>query len=156
MPLTYDQKSEIRIAFDEAYIPPERRRDLRIRDHISAKICAWTPKKTGNPFPISIEDFSPTGVGVIHREPMKVGELYLLNVPRRGHQDLVVQLSVARCRPLPDGTFQIGMELSSVMDRDGSAFVDALQARKRHTTRRTKILLLLMAIYGLGISLLVH
>lgn len=155
MPLSYDQKSEIRIAFDEAYVPPERRRDLRIRDHINAKICSWSRKKAGAPFPVSIEDFSPNGVGIVHREAMEAGEVYLLNVPRRGHDDLIVQLTVVRCRPLPNGTFQIGMELSSVMDQDGDAFVDAMQKRKRITSKRTKILLLILGIYGLGISLLV-
>jgi len=50
MPLTYDQKSEIRIAFDEAYIPADRRRDLRVKYRVEAQICSWQNNKQGLPW----------------------------------------------------------------------------------------------------------
>src|SRR4051812_1930442 len=37
MSLTYDQRSEIRMAFDEAYVPPERRRAARVKHQVDAE-----------------------------------------------------------------------------------------------------------------------
>src|SRR4051812_14658136 len=98
--LTYDQRSEIRLAFDEAFVPPERRRDLRVQFRVEAQICPWKKNKQGEPFTIQIEDFSPGGVGISHNEPLPIGNEYLLRVPRVDMEELVVLLSVVRCRPL--------------------------------------------------------
>ena len=157
MPLTYDQKSEIRMAFDEAYVPADRRRALRVTYRADAQIAPWRRHEAGDPFPVRIEDFSPSGVGVIHTEMLPLGAEFLLRVPRPDLPELVVLLSVVRCKPLEDGTFHVGMELSSVMDKtDLGHFYDALQSRKRLTSRRTKILLLTLGIVGLGMSLLIN
>src|SRR5688572_18807916 len=102
MPLTYDQKSEIRIAFDEAYVPPDRRRDLRVKYRVDAEIWAWKRNRQGQPFHVRIEDFSPGGVGVIHNEPLELGNEYLIKVPRPGSDDLIILLSVVRCKQLED------------------------------------------------------
>ena len=112
MPLTYDQKSEIRIAFDEAYVPPDRRRDFRIKYRVDAQISPWRKSRQGEPFQVRIEDFSPTGVGVIHTEPMDLGNEYLLKVPRPGQDELVVLLSVVRCVRQNDG-ISIGLRAGS-------------------------------------------
>ena len=156
MPLTYDQKSEIRMAFDEAYIPPDRRRALRVTYRADAQISPWRRNRAGDPFAVRIEDFSPSGVGVIHSETLPLGAEFLLKVPRPDMPELVVLLSVVRCKPLEDGTFHVGMELSSVMDQtDLGDFYDALKSHPRLTSRRTKILLLTLAVFGLGMSLLI-
>jgi hypothetical protein len=154
--LTYDQKSEIRMAFDEAYLPPDRRRDPRINLRTDAEICAWKANRQGQPFTVRIQDFSPSGVGLLHTAEMKVGNEYLLRVPRQEMEELVVLLTVVRCKPIEDGTFWIGMELSSVMDRNSMGkLVDVLRGPRRITSRRTQILLILFGIAGIGASLLV-
>jgi hypothetical protein len=154
--LTYDQKSEIRMAFEEAYVPSDRRRDPRISVRTDAEICAWQRNQQGQPFSVRIQDFSPGGVGLLHTAEMKVGGEYLLRVPRPEMDELVVLLTVARCKPLEDGTFWIGMELSSVMDRNSMGkLVDVLREPRRSTSRRTMILLILFGIAGIGASLLV-
>jgi c-di-GMP-binding flagellar brake protein YcgR len=133
MGLTYDQKSEIRMAFDEAFVPPERRRELRVKHRVEAQICPWQRNTQGEPFTVQIEDFSPGGVGLSHNASLAVGSEYLLRVPRVDMDELVVLLSVVRCRPQQDGSFLIGMELSSVMDRTSMGqLIDALHGpRKR-------------------------
>ena len=157
MPLTYDQKSEIRMAFDEAYIPPDRRRALRVTYRAEAQIAPWYRNEAGEPLGVRIEDFSPSGVGVIHTEPLPVGAEYMLKVPRPDLPELAVLLSVVRCKPLEDGTYHVGMELSSVLDQTNMGkFYDTLQARPRRTSRRTKLLLLMLGVFGLGISLLIN
>ena len=153
--LTYDQRSEIRMAFDEAFIAPERRRDVRIRHQIIAEICPWKRGKQGLPFNVAIEDFSPTGVGMIHTSGLEAGEEYLLRVPRNDQPDLVLVLTVVRSKAQDNGTHLIGLELSSVVDHSAlTEFVESLIPPNRHTSRRTKVLLCLLGIFGLGFAML--
>ena len=155
MALTYDQKSEIRMAFDEAYVPADRRRSTRVKHQVLAEITSYKKGKQGLPFNVRIEDFSPTGVGMLHSSELELGSQYLLRVPRTGLDDLVVLLTVARCVAGENGDWNIGLELSSVLDRTAMGeFVDALHHKKRLTSRRTKVLLMLLGIAGIGLSIL--
>src|SRR6187200_1156000 len=86
--LTYDQKSEIRLAFDEAFVAPERRRSFRVKHQVEAQITEWRGDSMGQPFTVKIEDFSPTGVGMIHGAELPVGSQYLIKVPRAKWGDL--------------------------------------------------------------------
>ena len=148
MSLTYDQKSEIRMAFDEAFVPPDRRRDARLRLRVDAQICPWKKNQQGEPFTVRIEDFSPGGVGLTHTQPLAVGSEYLLRVPRPEMDELVVLLSVVRCKPMEDGNFLVGMELSSVMDRTSlGQLIDALKGPPRRN--RWKLFFLAFGIVGL-------
>ena len=154
--LTYDQKSEIRMAFDEAYLPPDRRRDPRVNLRTDAEISQWKHNRQGNTFTVRIMDFSPSGVGLLHTGEMQIGSEYFLRVPRPERDELVVLMTVVRCKPLEDGTFWVGMELSSVMDCDAvGKLVDVVRGPKRITSRRTQILFILLGIAGLGASVLV-
>jgi c-di-GMP-binding flagellar brake protein YcgR len=157
MPLTYDQKSEIRIAFDEAYVPADRRRDLRVKYRVEAQICSWQNNKQGVPFTVRIEDFSPSGVGLIHTAPLDPGSEYLIKVPRPNAEELIILLTVARCRQQEDGTYLVGLELSSVMDRSHmTSLLTALSARRRAGNRRLRWLVIMFGIIGIGASLLVQ
>jgi hypothetical protein len=153
MSLTYDQKSEIRIAFDEAFVPADRRRDTRVKHRVEAQICPWKKNRQGEPFTVRIEDFSPGGVGLWHNAPLAVGSEYLLRVPRPDMDELVVLLSVVRCRPMDEGSFLIGMELSSVMDRTSMGqLIDALNGPPRRSW--WKVLFMLFGIVGIGGALI--
>ena len=154
MSLTYDQRSEIRIAFDEAFVEPERRRAMRVKYTVTAEISEWKKGKEGLPFSVLIEDFSPTGVGLVHESALPVGSQFLIKVPRAKWGDLVVLMTVVRCRQAEEGKFRIGLELSTVMDQqEMGKFVDALNIERR-TSSRTKVLLLLLGIVGIGLSVL--
>ena len=154
MSLTYDQKSEIRMAFDEAFVPPERRRDLRVKTSVEAQICPWKKNKQGQPFTVQIEDFSPGGVGLSHDEPLPVGSEYLLRVPRIDMEELVVLLAVVRCRPQDNGKFHVGMELSSVMDRTSMGqLIDALNGPRKRSW--WKVFFLAFGIAGIATSVMI-
>ena len=84
--LSYDQKSEIRLAFDEAFVEPERRRNARVRYQVPAEIAEYKRGKQGMTFTVQIEDFSPTGVGMVHSGRLKVGGQYTLEIPRPGQR----------------------------------------------------------------------
>jgi hypothetical protein len=156
MSLTYDQKSEIRIAFDEAFVPPDRRRDMRTTYRVEAEICRWKRQRQAPPFVVRIEDFSPGGVGLIHTAEIAVGSEYLIHIPRPHMSELVVLLTVVRCQPLEDGTCRVGLELSSVMDRNSMGkLVDVLNDPQPRG-RWMKVCFLLFGIAGIGTSLLIN
>ena len=153
--LTYDQRSEIRMAFDEAFIEPERRRDVRIKHKINAEICPWKGGRPGLPFNVAIEDFSPTGVGMIHTSSLEAGDEYLLRVPRKEASDLVLVLTVVRCKEQDNGQHLIGLELSSVVDQSAlTEYVESLGPTDRRTSKRTKMLLCMLGIFGIGFAML--
>jgi c-di-GMP-binding flagellar brake protein YcgR len=152
--LTYDQKSEIRLAFDEAYVPAERRRNLRVKYQVEAQITEWRKGPHGLPFTVRIEDFSPTGVGMMHGAELALNSQYLLKVPRQQFGDLIVLMTVVRCEPREEGNYLLGLELSSVLDQATlEKFVQAINPN-RVTSKRTKILLMLLGIVGLGTAIL--
>jgi hypothetical protein len=155
MPLTYDQKSEIRLAFDEAFVPAERRRDFRVKHRVDAEICQWLRGSQGEPFHVRIEDFSPGGVGLIHNEPLPLDTDYLIKVPRPNTTDLVVLFTIRRCQPLEEGAYLVGAELSSVMDRTQMGkLVDSINKNQRLTSRRTRNLLVMLGVFGIGLAML--
>ena len=156
MGLTYDQRSEIRMAFDEAFISPERRRSVRFTHHVDADIYEWKKGRQGLPFVVRIEDFSPAGVGMVHGTAMPVDRQYLIKVPRPQWGELIVLMTVVRCDKKDNGQFNIGLEISSILDQTVvDKLVDVLPG-PRVTTKRTKLLLLLFGISGIGISLILN
>ena len=112
----------------------------RVKYRVDAEICAWQNNKQGPPFTVRIEDFSPTGVGLIHNSALELGSEYLIKIPRPNYSDLIILLTVVRCKQLEDGTHLVGLELSSVMDRTQMGqLVNALQTRRRVGNRRRAI-----------------
>jgi hypothetical protein len=146
------------MAFDEAYVPPDRRRSLRVKYQVPAQVTAWKRGKVGEPLDVRIEDFSPTGAGLYHTEQLPVGSQWLLNVPRPEHGDLIVLLTVVRSKQQEDGTWLVGMELSSVLDRSVmNQFVDTLNNNngpRRVTSKRTRRLLMILGIFGIAFALI--
>ena len=150
MSLTYDQKSEIRMAFDEAYVPADRRRSIRVKHQVPAEIIAFKKGRPGASLNVQIEDFSPVGVGMIHSSPLELGSDFLLKVPRTEFNDLLVLLTVMRCVKRDDGNWQIGLEISSVVTRPIESFANN-SADAAGMSRSTKFLMALLAVLGLGL-----
>jgi hypothetical protein len=155
MSLTYDQRSELRYAFEEAYVEPERRRACRIRHKVLAKLAPWNGHRPrGHAIEVTIEDFSTTGVGLIHTQKLRENDHYLLEVPRADKKPIWVVLRVARCLPMDDGTFGVGLEAIELVDAGSlncNPFVviaDLGRKAMRVTTRRTKVLFMTFGIVG--------
>jgi c-di-GMP-binding flagellar brake protein YcgR len=150
MSLTYDQKSEIRMAFDEAYVPADRRRSIRVKHQVPAEIVPFKKGRPGAALNVQIEDFSPVGVGMIHSSPLELGSDFLLKVPRAEYNDLLVLLTVARCIKRDDGNWQIGLEITSVLTRPIESLSND-SAEAVGMTQSTKFLMALLAVLGLGL-----
>lgn len=162
MSLTYDQRSELRLAFEEAYVPDDRRRACRVKHRVEAKLAPFQGRKAP-PIEVTIEDFSTTGVGLIYRQPLKVGAKYLLEVPRPDLRPIWVLLTVARTRPMDDGTFGVGLEASEILDPGNfktnpftGENIQTGSCTMRAITKRTKILFLLFGIAGLSVAVFMN
>jgi hypothetical protein len=152
MSLTYDQRSEIRIAFDEAYVAPERRGAMRVKYEVDAEIVPWLKSRPGIPFTVRIEDFSPTGVGIIHTSALPIDSEFVLKVPRPDGDPLAVQLTVVRNKPIDDFRFIVGMVINNVLDNralDRKARALEETRAPRRPGRRVKIWFLLFGIAGI-------
>jgi hypothetical protein len=158
MSLTYDQRSELRWAFEEAYVEPERRRACRVKHKVPAKLVPWRRGKPagGAPLDVTIEDFSTTGVGLIYTEPLKENQQYLLEVPRPQNKPMWVVLRVVRSLPMDDGTFGVGLEASELLDPatfETNPFTDQNdRSRKSAMPKRMKIIFLLFGIAGISVA----
>ncbi len=115
MSLTYDEMSALSIAFQEAHIPSDRRVAQRIKQRIAAEITEWEDSKAGRTFGVTIEDFSPNGVGLVHSGRLKAGATYILAIPRPGRPPIQVLLSVVRCDQIDAGRFNTKMEASEIL-----------------------------------------
>jgi hypothetical protein len=115
MSISYDQMSELTEAFEEAHVPADRRSAERIRQRIAAEISEWEGDHPGKSFGVMIEDFSSTGVGIVHTGRLEVGRKYLLEIPRRGERPIRVLLTVVRCSELDGGLFAAQMEISELL-----------------------------------------
>ena len=157
MTLSYDERSEIRWAFEEAYVEPERRRACRVKHKVPAKISPWKGKpRAVNPLEVTIEDFSTTGVGLIHTEALRIDDRFLLEVPRPERSPLWVVLRVVRCLPMDDGNYGVGLEACELLDSANysmNPFTMSTTNQTEHRPgRRVKILFLLFGIVGTAIA----
>jgi hypothetical protein len=162
MSLSYDQRSELRWAFEEAYVEPERRRASRVKHKVPAKLAVWKGKpRPVAPLDVTIEDFSTTGVGLVHAHPLKVNDRYLLEVPRADRNPLWVVLRVARCLPMDDGNYAVGLEGCEMLDAakfNVNPFTLNVSAnagtgdRTMNSRRRLKIVFLLFGIAGTAVA----
>ena len=114
--LTYDQMSEVRIAFNEAYVPIDRRRSPRMKTWCHAAICGWDGRRAGEPIAVVVTDFSTSGVGIKHTGRLKVGSRYLLEVPRPQRTPLRVLFTVVRCSETDGGMFDVELAPEEILD----------------------------------------
>jgi hypothetical protein len=163
MSLSYDERSAIRWSFQEAFVDPERRRACRVQLTVPAKIIPWQNDQSRErpAIDVTIEDFSTTGVGLIHARPLKVNDRYLLEVPRPKRDSLWVVLRVSRCLPMDDGTYGVGLEACELLDvkspRSKSETPEAqpVDSRPPVVNPRVKLLFLLFGIAGIAVAALV-
>jgi hypothetical protein len=116
MALTYDQSSQVHMALVEAHVDADRRRTQRIRQSCIAEISPWHGNRAGTAFGVHIEDFSTTGVGITHNDRLKVGQQYLLEIPRPDQRPLAVVFTVVRCSQTAGGLFNVELAPDEVLD----------------------------------------
>jgi len=145
--LSYDQMSEMRIAFDEAHISAEdRRRSQRIHQQVHAEISPWEDNRAGAAFGVIVEDFSTSGVGLRHTERLKIGSQYLLEIPRPNQRALAALFTVVRCDQTVGGWFTVQMAPDELLEVAVTAAArEKKTAPPRHQVLRKVLMLITFA-----------
>jgi hypothetical protein len=117
MGLTTDQMSKLGAAWEAASTAADRRRSQRIKQRVTAEISPWKGNRAGTAFGVTLEDFSTTGVGIVHCGRLQPGSQYLLEIPRPGDQGpLRAIFTAVRCSETDGGLFNVRMEPSELLD----------------------------------------
>lgn len=110
-----------------AVVESDRRRESRSACDVVIMPCGTMA--SGKFRKARLVDCSPNGVGILSTRRLPAGEQFLLKV-RLKHVVLVVY-TVRNCRPIDDGVYRIGAELTGFIgphDCDAQAIFDALLA----------------------------
>ena len=148
--LTYDQTSEIRVAFEEAFIEPGRRRAIRYKQRVDVLLRPCRGHAVDTPINVSVEDFSSCGIGIVCFRALELGSNYMLRVPRQGQDDLEVIFTVVRLSQLDSSSYSIGLEATDVAEPGKPLDVQVDKYMNSLMSRRTKILFLLFGIVSLA------
>lgn len=154
--LTYDQTAEIRYAFEEAFIEAGRRRALRVKHRVDVTLNPWKNGQVGEAFTTTVEDFSAYGIGIAHSEPLDLGTHFLMKVPRREQDDLQVLFTLVRKCQADDKMYSLGLEATAILKPGNEQVAAHLYSDRYLNTilpRRTKLLFLAFAVFGLALAL---
>lgn len=123
----------------------DRRRNHRSNQKFVTQMTPWAAGHASVPFEVVIADMSDAGIGIIHDQPLDVGLRHLLTVPRLKDKPITLEYIVIRCDRRTDGSYSIGLEKVN-------ANRPVVVPPKRVVSERTKVLLLLLGIFGLFIA----
>jgi hypothetical protein len=151
--LNYDQTSEIRCAFEEAYIEPGRRRSVRFRQQVDVQLHPWNKGKTGDPVNVAVQDFSANGIGIVHPAPLELGSRFVLRVPRRDAEDMEVLFTVVRRCQIDPKSYSIGLEATALGQPGEQWHLPENKYANTVMSRRVKILFVLLGILSFATCL---
>ena len=75
----------------------------------------------GQGVPTRAHDFSSIGIGLIHASRLAKGERFVVPLATQSGLPVLLMYSVVHCRPLGNGLFGVGAELTSLMDAEDFA-----------------------------------
>jgi hypothetical protein len=76
-----------------------------------AQLVLCPPSRRRKRTNVTIKDYSTTGIGITHHQPLPLGQTYIVIAPyiTRGGSTLY---TVVRCDQKPDGSYSIGLHIS--------------------------------------------
>jgi hypothetical protein len=94
----------------------EKRRAPRHLFDAPAQLVPWPASSRTAPIDVWVHDYSATGVGLFHAEPMRVGQKFILRQPVVTNGSSSCVYTVVRCDPRRDGRFSIGLHVSDTTE----------------------------------------
>ena len=91
----------------------DRRRTARVTHRSPFHLRPMLNDGVGAPVLVVLQDLSSTGLGVIHSQPMQIGEQYQLPLARGAAEALSLICTVKRCEQMDDDLYAIGFEFNS-------------------------------------------
>jgi len=93
----------------------DRRRSPRREVNKTAELIVCPASSRTAPIKVNIRDISATGVGVIHSEPLPLGQKYVVREPSIIPRSQPCLYTVVRADRVGDGKFSIGLHASHLM-----------------------------------------
>ena len=102
-------------SFVEPPAGAERRRARRVPLDSNAELYICPSSTRTAPLKVKMRDVSATGVGVVHTEPLPVGQKYVVKEPTisRTHPAL---FTVVRAERIADNCYSMGLHASHLLD----------------------------------------
>jgi hypothetical protein len=96
----------------------ERRRATRVPLDAQAELMSVPSSSRTAPIKVKIKDVSATGVGVVHSEPLPLGQKYVVKESTTIAKRKSVLYTVVRADPIGDNSYSIGLHDSHLMGID--------------------------------------
>jgi len=122
----------------------ERRLATRFPLNSSAELIRVPSSSRAAPIKVKVKDVSATGVGVMHSEPLPLGEKYVVKEPTISRRKSVL-FTVVRADQVGENNYSIGLHDSHLMDKDYKVH----SAAHAHIVAMAKLLVLALIMGGL-------
>jgi hypothetical protein len=135
------------IVIPEPIAPPksgvELRQAPRYRRQSRAQLILWPAGPRVSPIDVEVVDFSATGLGIAHDDPLLIGQMYIVREPwlTSGSSCLY---TIVRSDRRPDGRFSIGLHVSNTLVDD----LELAEEPLRGPSRLFQFLYFLFALIG--------
>ena len=120
----------------------ERRRATRFPLNSQAELIRVPSSSRTAPVKVKVRDVSATGVGVVHTEPLPLGEKYVVKERTLSKRKSVL-FTVVRADPVGENSYSIGLHDSHLMGKDYKVH------KRAHISAMVKLLILALIMGGL-------
>ena len=93
----------------------DRRRSPRREVNKTAELIVCPASSRTAPIKVNIRDISATGVGLMHHEPLPLGQKYVVREPSVIPRSQPCLYTVVRADPVGEGKFSIGLHASHLI-----------------------------------------
>jgi len=93
-------------------VPSERRRTQRLDVRASVSIAMVNEGQSGPSIAMRLRDLSPRGIALLHTEPMKTGQQFILNLQRGDGPPVQILCTSIHSRPGKGRLHTIGAEFT--------------------------------------------
>lgn len=91
----------------------DRRKSVRVEHRATFQLRPLLNSGMGEPVTVVLQDFSATGIGIIHSQPLACGEQFQIPLSAPAMRALSLICTVVRCEKMDEGLFNIGFEFNS-------------------------------------------
>lgn len=96
----------------------ERRQATRRRVNSQAELLVCPASSRTATIKVNVLDVSETGVGIVHNEPLPLGQKYVVKEQSIIPKKQPCLYTVVRADPMPNGAYSIGLHASHLMGLD--------------------------------------
>jgi len=102
----------------------------------------WPASSRTAPIRVEVRDVSETGVGILHNEPLRLGDKFVVREPTIGKMKCVL-FTVVRAQQIDESHYIIGMHASHLVEEEEAA-AKLPPSRHARTHSMAKLLTLAM------------